>query len=68
MFGLKAFYRGAAIFAMLPGKRALERPNAVGYKKGKKWELFDVKTAGDVGAALNKLGAAYERATENGNI
>jgi hypothetical protein len=60
MFGLKAFYRGTAIFALLPGKRALERPNAVGYKKGKKWELVDVNSTGDIGAALGKLGAAYE--------
>jgi hypothetical protein len=35
MFGLRAFYRGTLIFAMLPEKRALERPRAIAYKAEK---------------------------------
>jgi hypothetical protein len=32
MFGLRAFYRGATVFAMFPEKRSLEQPNAIWYK------------------------------------
>ena len=40
MFGLRAFYRGAVVFAMLPDKRALESPTAIAYK------LPDIDVAG----------------------
>jgi len=58
MFGMKAFYRGKAIFAMLPDKRAMESPGAVGYKEGGKWKTFEVEE--DVGAALAVLRRVYE--------
>ena len=32
MFGYRAFFRGAMIFAMLPEKRAMESPTAIAYK------------------------------------
>ena len=48
MFGLRAFYRGAAVFAMLPHKRALRDPRSISYKladgahrrEGEKWRGF----------------------------
>lgn len=39
MFGLRAFYRGAVIFALLPNKRALESPNAMAYKNSQRDHL-----------------------------
>jgi hypothetical protein len=62
MFGMCAFYRKTVIFAMLPDKRALERPRAIGYKQGGKWELFDLESEDDVTAALACLNGAYEKA------
>lgn len=67
MFGLHAFYRGAVIFAMLPGTRAFERPNAIGYKpasgvKGEKWRLFELQDEGDIGKALAHVQKAYATA------
>jgi hypothetical protein len=70
MFGLRAFYRGAVVFAMLPDKRALESPNAIAYKlpngsqtsKGPKWQLFELKTEHDIDSALARLDKAYTRA------
>src|SRR5437016_11851754 len=32
MFGMRAFYRRAAIFAALPDKRAMRSPRAISYK------------------------------------
>jgi hypothetical protein len=60
MFGMRAFYRKTVIFSMLPDKRALERPRAIGYKQGGKWELFDLESEDDITAALACLNSAYD--------
>lgn len=70
MFGLRAFYRGDRIFAMLPHKRSMERPNTFGYKvgggagstEGQKWRLFELADAADIGAAVERLAMAFEGA------
>ena len=70
MFGLRAFYRGAVVFAMLPDKRALESPTAIAYKlpdrvtkkDGEKWKLVEVKNERDTDKALARLDQAYSRA------
>ncbi len=70
MFGLRAFYREAVVFAMLPDKRALESPKAIAYKmpddaqrgEGKKWQLFELKNEDDIDHALALLDSAYTRA------
>lgn len=70
MFGLRAFYHGNVIFAMLPDKRALEKSTAVAYKlpagtqrrEGQKWQLFELEEERDVSGALAWLDKAYRRA------
>jgi hypothetical protein len=70
MFGLRALYRGAVVFAMLPDKRALESPTAVAYKltdgverrEGEKWQLFELKNEQDIANALARLDKAYSTA------
>jgi hypothetical protein len=70
MFGLRAFYRGKVVFAMLPDKRALESPRAIAYKlpdaaqrkEGGKWQLFEVETIHDIDNALARLDKAYTMA------
>ena len=70
MFGMRALYRGAAIFAMLPDKRALENPNAIACKlaggtekrEGAKWHLVELKNERDLKAALACLDKAYRSA------
>jgi hypothetical protein len=70
MFGLRAFYRGAVVFAMLPDKRALESPKAIAYKlpdvtrrrEGEKWQLFELKNEHDIDHVLALLEKAYTRA------
>jgi hypothetical protein len=72
MFGMRGFYRGAVVFAMLPDKRALEKPNAIAYKRadgterreGQKWQLCELKTPHDIDKALACLDQAYKRAVE----
>jgi len=74
MFGLRAFYRGTVVFAMLPDKRALQSPTAIAYKlpagtqrrEGKKWQLFEMKGEGDVANALACLDKAYRRVRSAG--
>jgi len=74
MFGLRAFYRGTVVFAMLPGKRALESANAIAYKLSAgvhdkergKWTLFDLETDHDIGRALINLDKAYRKAGPTG--
>ena len=69
MFGLRAFYRGAVVFALIPDKRALESPQAIAYKlpdasqrrEGPKWQLFELEEERDVGEALGCLNKAYRR-------
>ena len=66
MFGMRALYRGTRIFAMLPDKRALERPNAIAYKLpggAEKWHLVDLENERDLSAALAYLDKAYRNAT-----
>ena len=70
MFGLRAFYRDAVVFAMLPNKRAIESPKAITYKlpggtqtlEGQKWRLFELQGEGDIANALACLDQAYRRA------
>ena len=62
MFGLRAFYRGGVIFAMLPEKRAFEVPNGIAFKEGGKWRVFEVESEAGIGKALAVLEKAYARA------
>ena len=70
MFGMRAFYRGAVVFAMLPDQRALESPTAIAYKlptgtqrrEGRKWHLFELEEERDAANALACLDKAYRRA------
>jgi len=31
MFGMRAFYRKGVVFALLPDKRTMDRPNSIAY-------------------------------------
>ena len=70
MFGLRAFYRGGVVFAMLPDKRALENFNTIAYKlpdggsrrEGKKWQSYELRNEFDIDKALARLDKAYTRA------
>lgn len=62
MFGLRAYYRGERIFAMLPHRRSLERPNSFGYKIGSKWRLFEVVEPAAIGSAVERLARAFGEA------
>jgi hypothetical protein len=65
MFGMHALYRGDSIFAVLPDKRTMERPTAIGYKlpsEGKNWKLCDLESEAQIGPALARLREAYRRA------
>jgi hypothetical protein len=70
MFGMRAFYRGKIVFAMLPDKRAFENADSIMYKlasgteksEGKKWKLLQLTTAENLGAALDILDKAYDKA------
>ena len=72
MFGLRAFYRGTVVFAMLPDKRALESPTAIAYKlpdglrrrEGEKWRLCELQDERDIDTALAYLHTAYRKAVE----
>jgi hypothetical protein len=72
MFGLRAFYRGSVVFAMLPEKRAFENPAAIAFKlpeggeerEGEKWRRFELKNECDTDKALALLESAYVRAAE----
>jgi|HubBroStandDraft_1064217.scaffolds.fasta_scaffold219959_3 hypothetical protein len=74
MFGLQAFYRGGVVFAMLPGKRALENPEAFAYKfannsgkrEGEKWRLFELKDEQHIDRSLALLDQAYRQAGGRG--
>src|SRR6266700_4015453 len=69
MFGMRAFYRGGIVFAMLPDKRGFNSPNAIMYKlpdgrqkrEGPKWQFFEVE-ADVVSKALACLDKAYRKA------
>jgi hypothetical protein len=70
MFGMRAFYHGAVVFAMLPDKQALESPTAIAYKlpvgapprEGQKWRLFELEGERGLGSAHACLDKAYRRA------
>ena len=70
MFGMRAFYRGKTVFAMLPDKRAFENADSIMYKmadsadkkEGKKWKLYKLSAAEELGAALDILDKAYRKA------
>jgi hypothetical protein len=70
MFGLRAFYRGKIVFALIPDKRAFERADSIAYKiaagpkerKGRKWKLFELTSDRELTAALDVLNNAYEKA------
>jgi len=70
MFGLRAFYRGTVVFALLPDKRAMGTPRSVAYKlpggapirEGQKWRLFELEGAPDIDQALAHLDEAYRKA------
>ncbi len=70
MFGMRAFYRGKIVFALIPDKRAFENADSIMYKmasaaekkEGKKWTLFKLTTAEELGAALEILDKAYCKA------
>jgi hypothetical protein len=69
MFGMRAFYRANIVFAMLPEMHALESPHAIAYKvatgtenkEGKKWKLFELTSAQELGTALAVLDEAYRK-------
>ena len=75
MFGLRAFYRGTVVFAMLPHKRGLESAKAIAYKlpsgahskEGGKWKLFKLEDDHDIGRALVILDKAYKKAADQPN-
>jgi hypothetical protein len=70
MFGMRGYYRGRILFAMLPEKRGMENPFAIAYKlatdrettEGQKWKRFELASAEELDAALGVLGQAYRRA------
>src|SRR5216684_1335806 len=68
MFGLRGFYRGTVVFAMIPDKRALETPNTISYKlaaeagskAAEKWRHYELESAQDIDKALAHLDKAYK--------
>ncbi len=75
MFGYRAFYRGAVIFAMFPEKRMLESPTAIAYKvydrrpnaprpnrEGPNWHVFELNDDRSVARAIATLEKAYSSA------
>jgi len=70
MFGMRAFYRGKIVFALIPDKRAFENADSIMYKianatdtkEGKKWKPFKLTTAENLGAALDILDKSYRKA------
>jgi hypothetical protein len=70
MFGMRAYYRGKKVFALIPDKRAFDEADSIMYKmasatdmmEGKKWKAFKLTAAEDLGAALDILDRAYRKA------
>ena len=70
MFGLRAFYRGTVLFAMLPDKRAFESPDGIAYKlapgdpnkPGQTWHVYELENALDIDKALAHLDKAFKQA------
>jgi hypothetical protein len=63
MFGLRAYFRKAKIFAMLPEKRSFEVPNGIAFKENGKWKVFEIVDRSGVAAAMAVLEKAYAKAT-----
>ena len=66
MFGLISVYRGNAIFAMLPDKRAFEKSNGAGFKESGKWKVLEIDGKQGIARALAVLEKAYEEAATAG--
>jgi len=70
MFGMRAYYRGKTVFALIPDKRAFDDADSIMYKmanatdtkEGNKWKPFKLTTAEELGAALDILDKAYRKA------
>ena len=70
MFGMRAYYRGRIVFALIPEKRAFNDADSIMYKianaadkkEGKKWKPFKLTTAEELSAALDVLDKAYRKA------
>jgi hypothetical protein len=70
MFGMRAYYRGKIVFALIPDRRAFDDAESIMYKmanpadrkEGKKWKPFKLTTAEELGAALDILEKAYRKA------
>jgi hypothetical protein len=71
MFGLRSFYRGSVVFAMLPDKRALGTATAVAFKlagaagklESEKWRYLQLNSERDIEPALAALSDAYSAAS-----
>jgi hypothetical protein len=74
MFGMRAYYHGKIIFALIPDKRAFDDADSIMYKmasatdvkEGKKWKPFTLTTGEELGAALDVLDKAYRKAKAPG--
>jgi hypothetical protein len=70
MFGMRAYYRGKVVFALIPDKRAFDDADSIMYKmanatdkkEGKKWKPFKLTTAEELSVALDILDKAYRKA------
>lgn len=66
MFGLRAYYRGEQVFALIPDKRALESVTAIAFKPADqtqgKWKLFEIEDQGDLSGVLACLDKAWNDA------
>lgn len=70
MFGMRAYYHGNIVFALIPDKRAFDDAESIMYKmtnaadkkEGKKWKPFKLTTAEELGAGLDILDKAYRKA------
>ena len=62
-FGLRAFYRGTVIFAVLPDQRSVGVARAIAYKEDGRWKLLELTGERDLAQALVNLDKAYTKAT-----
>jgi hypothetical protein len=69
LFGMISVYRGDTIFALLPGTRGLDLPNAIATKlngpgktEREKWDSFTIEADKELGAVLRRLEGAYRQA------
>ncbi len=63
MFGLRAYYRGEQVFALIPDKRALESVTAIAFKPADpaqgKWKYFEIEDPGDLTGVMACLNRAW---------